>query len=430
MLEQRTGFADLFDCCTIYLMLPTLIALVFISIFLSGCSTNADSVSAFGISSPTPFRPGPENAPDSLYAGAAPTPSFLPTVSLPTPIPTETLIPTIPPTATVPPVINPLTGLPQADPSLLERRPMAIKLANYPRYIRPQSGLTLADQVFEYYIEGGLTRFTAVFYSNNSEWVGPVRSGRFFDEHIARMYQAFLVFKFADKRVLDYFETTDIAEFLVVPTIGDCPPYRLMSSRNIEAYNNNYFDMVAWSECVKESDLPDDKPYLRGNFSGEVPSAPGVEGVRVYTYYSEYSYNYWEYIPDSREYVRFQEKSDTHDGKPEAFIPLQDNVTGLQVYAANVVVLFAYHEFANPFQEDDEVYHIDLTGTGEAYVFRDGMGFPAKWHRLTKDQPLMLTTPGGIPIALHPGITFYEVIGRNSYASQGEGEWFFHHTTP
>lgn len=408
----------------------TMIALVCTSILLSGCSPNADSVSAFGISSPTPFQPGPENASDSLYAGAAPTPSFLPTVSLQTPAPTETSIPTVPPTATVPPVINPLTGLPQADPSLLNRRPIAVKVANYPRYVRPQSGLTLADQVFEYYIEGGLTRFTAVFYGNDSEWVGPVRSGRFFDEHIARMYQAFLVFKFADKRVLDYFQTTDIAEFLVVPTIGECPPYRLMSSRDIEAYNNNYFNTVRWGECVEENELPDDKPYLRGNFSDEVPSAPGVEGVRVFTYYSEYSYNYWEYIPESREYVRYQEKSDTHDGKPEAFIPLQDNVTGLQVHAANVVVLFAYHEFANPFQEDDEVYHIDMTGTGEAYIFRDGMGYPAKWHRLTKDQPLMLTTPGGIPIALHPGITFYEVIGRNSYASQGESEWFFHHTTP
>ena len=40
-----------------------------------------------------------------------------------------------------------------SDPSLLERRPLAIKVANYPRYIRPQSGLTLADNIFEYYIE-------------------------------------------------------------------------------------------------------------------------------------------------------------------------------------------------------------------------------------------------------------------------------------
>ena len=113
----------------------------------------------------------------------------------------------------------------------MERRPLAIKIANYPRYVRPQSGLTLADQVFEYYIEDGLTRFTAVFYGNNSEWVGPVRSGRFFDENIQRMYQSYLVFKFADKRVLDYFKTTDFADFLVVPSNGACPPFRIMESR-------------------------------------------------------------------------------------------------------------------------------------------------------------------------------------------------------
>jgi len=166
------------------------------------------------------------------------------------------------------------------------------------------------------------------------------------------------------------------------------------------------------------------------NISEEVPQLSNAEGVRVYTYYSEYSYNYWEYSPETGEYMRYQEKNDIHDGKEETFMPLEDNVTGLQVHAANVVVLFAYHEFANPFQEDDEVYHIDLTGSGEAYVFRDGIGYPAKWNRLTKDEPLLLTTPYGIPIPLHPGITFYEVVGSNSYASQGDGEWFFHHTTP
>ncbi len=414
-------------------MRSTIVTLFCISILLSGCATNTDSVSAIGIPSPTPFQPGQENASDLIYAEAAPTPLSLPTVTLPTPVPTDTpIVPTQgpPPTPTVPPVINPLTGLPQVDPSLLERRPMAIKVANYPRYIRPQSGLTLADQVFEYYIEGGLTRFIAVFYGNNSEWVGPVRSGRFFDEHIARMYQSFLVFKFADKRVLDYFETTDIAKFLVVPTIGECPPYHFMATRNIEDYNNNYFDTVKWADCVTKNDLPNDKPFLRGNFSYEVPQLSNVEGIRVYTYFSEYSYNYWDYSPETGEYLRYQEKDDMHDGKEETFLPLEDNVTGLQVHAANVVVLFAYHEFANPFQEDDEVYHIDLTGSGEAYIFRDGVGYPAKWNRLTKDEPLLLTTPYGVPIPLHPGITFYEVVGTNSYASQGDGEWFFHHTTP
>jgi hypothetical protein len=408
----------------------SLLLLLCLSILISGCSLPPGNVSAFGNPSPTPFQPGAENASDSLYAASAPTPLFLPTVNLPASAPTETPLPTLPPTPTVPPVINPLTGLPQPDPALLERRPMAIKVANYPRYVRPQSGLTLADQVFEYYIEGGLTRFIAIFYGNDSEWVGPVRSGRFFDEHIARMYQSYLVFKFADKRVLEYLRSTDLADFLVVPTEGSCPPYRLMPTRKLEAYNNNYFNTTLWGECVRKNGLPADKPYLSVNFSPTPPLADGLLASRIFTYYSAYSYNQWEYSPLNGEYVRLQETRDTLDGKEEAYAPLLDQVTGLQVHAANVVVLFVYHEFANPYQEDDEVYHIDLTGSGEAYVFRDGIGYPARWNRIYKNQPLLFTTPGGEPLPLRPGITFYQVIGSNSYASQGEGEWFFHHTTP
>ncbi|HKJ40420.1 MAG TPA: DUF3048 domain-containing protein, partial [Anaerolineales bacterium] len=404
-----------------------------ISLLISGCSTTAESVPALEIPSPTPFQPGQEDVSDSLYAGEAPTPLSLPTVTLPDAASTESVLPTEPqptvpvtPTIAVPVVLNPLTGLPAPDPNLLYRHPMAIKITNYPRYTRPQSGLSLADQVFEYYIEGGLTRFTAVFYGNNSEWVGPVRSGRFFDEHVARMYQAFLIFKFADKRVLDYLQTTDIADYLVVPTIGSCPPYHLMESRNIEVYNNNYFNTILWGDCVVKNSLPNDKPNLRmGPFSYDIPSVPAVEGYKVFTYFSDYSYNYWDYSPEIGQYLRYQEVDDIHDGREETYALMTDNVNTLPVQASNVVVLFAYHEFENPFQEDDEVYQIDLTGSGEAYVFRDGVAITAKWVRMNRDQPLMLTTPAGIPINLRPGVTFYEVIGSNSFASQGDGEWFF-----
>ena len=179
-------------------------------IFISSCDIQPHDAPISVIPSVTPFQPLTENVPDSPYTGAAPTPLNLPTFTPLPPTPTERVIlPEILPAGvnvpafTLPKDLNPLTGLPPSDPALMERRPLAIKVANYPRYNRPQYGLTLADNIYEYYIEGGLTRFIAVFYGNNSEWVGPVRSGRYFDENIQRMYQAFLVFKFADPRVLD-----------------------------------------------------------------------------------------------------------------------------------------------------------------------------------------------------------------------------------
>jgi hypothetical protein len=107
-----------------------------------------------------------------------------------------------------------------------------------------------------------------------------------------------------------------------------------------------------------------------------------------------------------------------------------DRVTSQPVHASNVVVLLAYHTFANAYDEEDEVFQIDLTGSGEAYVFRDGIAIPAKWHRTNKEQPLLFSALDGSIIYFKPGITFYEVIGSRSYADHEGGEWKFRHDAP
>src|SRR5208283_2932082 len=155
-----------------------------ILLIASSCTSSPDLKSApspYASPLPTPFQPG-------VYDSPFPAPTFdSQNIATFTPNPTVVLKNETYPTParislsgdTPSVTIDPLTGLPPADPSLLWRRPLAIKIANYPRYIRPQAGLTLADVVFEYYIEGALTRFIAVFYGNNSAMVGPVRSGRY-----------------------------------------------------------------------------------------------------------------------------------------------------------------------------------------------------------------------------------------------------------
>jgi hypothetical protein len=401
---------------------------------ISSCDVGTDDVAlGAALASPTPFQPINSDASDSPYAGAAPTPVYLASITpgppTPTQIPTQTEVPTTIPLFTTPGQLNPLTGL-IVNPSLLNRRPLAVKVANYPRYIRPQMGLTLADHVYEYYIEDGLTRFVAVFYGSNSEWIGPVRSGRFFDENIQRMYQAFLVFKFADPRVLDYFKASDFSQFVVVPTYQTCPPFKLLPTRQIEVYNNSYFYTPEWQDCITENDLDNTRPILRPDFYTDLAPLTELQGNLIHTYYSADSYNYWQYFPETKQYIRYQEVDDMRDDKPESYALLLDAATATTVHASNVVVLLAPHTFANTFDEEDEVYHIDLTGSGEAYVFRDGLGVVALWHRTSKDQPLQLANPNGTIIQLRPGITFYEVIGSRSYVDQGEGEWNFHHDTP
>jgi hypothetical protein len=93
---------------------------------------------------------------------------------------------------TYPAGVNPLTGE-LAGAAQVNRMPIAAKISNYPYSVRPQSGLSLADVVFEHLAEAGLTRFTAVFLQNEAEAIGSIRSARYIDTEIAPMFGAMLV---------------------------------------------------------------------------------------------------------------------------------------------------------------------------------------------------------------------------------------------
>ncbi|HMN62272.1 MAG TPA: DUF3048 domain-containing protein, partial [Anaerolinea sp.] len=124
--------------------------------------------------------------------------------SLPTPINNQEPLPTSTPLPlvelpTLADNIDPLTGLPVDDISRLERRPVMVKISNYPREGRPHAGLTAADLVFEYYIGYGFNRFMAIYLGQDADRVGPVRSGRLVDAQLAEMYQGILFYGNADE---------------------------------------------------------------------------------------------------------------------------------------------------------------------------------------------------------------------------------------
>jgi hypothetical protein len=169
---------------------------------------------------------------------------------------------------------------------------------------------------------------------------------------------------------------------------------------------------------------------IRSSFFSDEPQPSGLAGLRVFTDYSVYSYNYWEYDAATHKYFRYQEANDLDKNKPRAYSLLSDALTGLPVTADNVVVIFAPHTFANQFEEEDQVYRIDPVDTGRAYVFRDGLAYPAQWYRIDIDQPLLITDEAGAPIYLHPGRTFYQVIGESSGHTQDGADWHFTFQTP
>lgn len=333
--------------------------------------------------------------------------------------------------------INPLTGLAVVDASKLERRPIAIKISNYPRSVRPQCGLSLADIVYEYYLEQNVTRFMAIFYGNDAEKVGPVRSGRFFDEHIFRMYQAFYVFGSADDRVMDYFLTLEksiINHFVMEQpedrkqTCQEGISVPLCRDRSIHSWNNLFVNTIALMQRVEEKGIDNTRPDLSGMVFDQPVMPGGKPAGSIDLDYSVFMYALWVYDESQGHYLRFDDAQDNLRSAGKVYAPLLDQLTNQVVVADNVVVLFVPHEHYLQ-SSSTEIIQIQLVGSGQAYLFRDGFFYPARWVR-PETGVLVLATKEGEPLPLKPGITFFEVMGVSTLVWMENGNWHFDFRMP
>ena len=313
--------------------------------------------------------------------------------------------------------INPLTGL-STDPQWLDRRPLIIKVSNLPRNVRPQFGLSRADVIYEYYTEEGTTRFAAIYYSQEAEKVGSIRSARFFDEHLIRMYNGIFVFGSADERTLDRLYSAGFANRLIVEWEAGCPAM----CRPDPVTDFLIADTAAVRKYVRKQRISDDRQNLEGmRFQLQVPD--GGQGARqAVVWYSAVIYNRWKYDPASGVYSRYSDVVDALDGKPEEYEQLTDALTGEPITAENVAVILMQHDF---FSISPEVLEMQFQGSGPAYAFRDGRAYELEWVRPGKNEVVYLVAKDGERYAFKPGVTWFEVMGISSELQKSGEVWRF-----
>ena len=320
--------------------------------------------------------------------------------------------------------VNPLTGLAVADAELLNRRPIATKIQLYPRYGRPPIGINAADAVWEYYHNGGITRLHVVFYGQDAEQFGPIRSARLPDNDLIQMYDSIFAYGSADQRINNRLFNASYAPYLVLEGAASlCPPTPENPMCRFEPAGQNLLlsGTAELSEyIVAEEGLTNERQDLDGlRFTSEMPGG-GEANAALNLRYSADSYVRWEYDPDLGVYVRYQDAR-FDDGTGEEFELLTERESEEAVTAANVVVVVAEHSYFVR-SGGSEIVEIDLLGSGSAYVFRDGQVFEVFWSRPTADVLLTTVDAQGNPFPLKPGNTWYQVVGTSSNITQPEAD--------
>ncbi len=390
-------------------------------LLLTGCRGALREPAAQPVDSPIPSPVRP-----SETLTAAPETLELLSSDTPTPEPSKTPTSTVTPTPFVyaygpddfPPPINPLTGVAVEDPLLLERRPIVIKVTNYPRSVRPQWGLSRADHVYEYYIADDLSRFVGIFYGQDASRVGPIRSARLFDAHVTRMYDGIFVFGWADDIVLSFLFAPDIKPHLIVERPDNCPPLCRIGPKT--AYNTLFADTSTIAEYLTWRRSSNDRQDLSGlRFEEAVPSS-GNPAVDISVQFSLASFSRWEYDRQLGRYLRFQDT-----GEADTYEPLMDALTQEQISASNVLILFVPHQFFKK-SASTEIIDTPFIGQGWGYAFRDGQVYPIMWTREAANQLPSLTLPSGDLYPLKPGNTWLEILGETSLIEQSdETAWEF-----
>ncbi len=352
-----------------------------------------------------------------------------------TPEATVTTAPTVPaPTAvivtpqTVGPVgpsdfpadVNPLTGLQLADPTVLDRRPIAIKVSQFPRRVRPQSGLSLADLVFEHYAEAGVTRMTAIFLGNDAPRVGSIRSARLIDLVLAESYKAMLVTSGSSQGVLNALARTKFYDRVIAEATGydTCPP---LCREGTQASTNNLFASTADLWHTADGLGLNGRQDLHG--MAFFPQAP-AGGTPVDTIHLDFQKDNnvveWRYDAGSGRYARWMDSDTVGE-----LVPQTDALNGQQLTTANVVVLYANHvttDIPEDFGNGGHCgYEIQVWGNGPAKLFRDGQAYDVTWVRFNSADVIGFVGADNQIINFKPGNTFVEIVDFDSPTSLENG---------
>lgn len=306
---------------------------------------------------------------------------------------------------TYPEQVNPLTGLVVEDAEMFNRRPMLIKISNFPPVVRPQSGLNQADIVWEHLLAGGVTRFSALFWSNPVEQVGPIRSARLVDLELAHMYRALFVYSGMAQGTIDAMNRNGQISAQAIGGSGPCPALCRIPEEGLALEHTLYGDVSAlYTESVARGRATAPQPIYGMAFSEEVPD-DGVPLDAITVHYAETDVE-WMYDTALGRWLRGQ------DGEPH-FEALSES----QVNAANVLI-FEDDHVIQPFVSDQYwgppnfAFSVNFIGRGRVYLLRDGRYYAGYWERPTRDDPLTYFDLNGNVLPFKPGNTFVNLVPR------------------
>ena len=297
------------------------------------------------------------------------------------------------------PPFCPLTGEDPPKGVKLTRPALALKIENSPE-ARPQSGLDQADIVYEEIVEGGATRFMAIYHCHDAAEGGPVRSARFDDPKVAKPFTSILAYSGANAIVEEELRKQKLIAIQELNANG--------ALFRVPAGSTDVHSLYGDTLRLRKLGVKRGKPKPPGSAYFKFEDAP--EGAKTKSVTLKFNPSVeisWRWKGGN--WIRFE------DGVP--FLAAggkQIGTRNLLVQEVDVSDSKTIVDVAGNPSPD-----IALDGKGRAFLFRDGEVIKGSW-KAGKDGVPSFKTKKGDPFTFDVGSTWIELVPSKKGTVKGE----------
>lgn len=294
------------------------------------------------------------------------------------------------------PAVCPLTGAEPKNEAKATRPAVAVKIENA-SIAFPLSGLDEAELVFEEPVEGGATRFMAIYHCTDSAKAGPVRSARVVDPSIMKPVTEILAFSGANQIVIDALDDAGIVQ-IEENTSGGA--LTRIPREGLSMEHTLYGDTAALRKVGRKdySDPPPEEIFRFGASEVRGRKATSVTmdfgGADTITY--QWSGDAW---------LRSQNGA-----------PFEIEGSG-QLAVDNVLI--EEHEVRHSTTIVDpagnpSIEIADDVGSGRAVLYRDGRAIVGTWTRESVGDAVVFKTRSGEDMVFAPGSIWVHLVPNSA----------------
>lgn len=322
-----------------------------------------------------------------------------------------------------------LTGLPLKEASLKNSPIYCIQVPNGTDGARPQAGLTEAGVIFEAIAEAGITRFAALFQNPSSAVIGPIRSLRLYYLEWDTPFDCTIVHAGGADDALravasgGYSDLSEDYSYMYRGTYGNrlwnnlftTPTYlaKFSSDSGKTSSSAQGFARMTPEESEKSriDQLVTEKLDITTPTDKNTSElAPKVTSIS-FNFGSSPTFNVnYQYNAEANTYTR-----NYGIGPHEVYACPGENlgdrnpedVCELTTMAPSAIVAMVVSE-----HRASDNYHEDITtiGTGDAYIFQNGIAIPGKWTKSSRNDQIKFTDREGNEVKLAPGQTIISAV--------------------